>query len=342
MLHAVVTSDWHLEAMEKHFSNSVDIQLQDVDKIYRYAVEQGIPNVLILGDISDTAKMSDDTKRKLLQFFLRYDGIINTYYVGGNHDWADHTTTSMDLIATLCEWNFLKTFKMYLRPEQIEIDGVVVNMLPYPATESIKSKRPCLNLCHTETIGAIGDNGRPLKTSHDLVVHERDVTISGHIHLYQWLRDKKFLYCGSPYQKTFGESLPKGYCEIRVKEVGKKLDFKHRFLEAKPSFILQTMLIKDQSDFTKLETNPNIRYRLYIEDGVIVPADLRVRIPNIAQVLGASKTQTLVLEQKSVVITNPKSGLKDLLVSEGATKRQLNMCKKFVENALHEIGFATA
>ena len=101
------------------------------------------------------------------------------------------------------------------------------------------------------------------------------------------------------------------------------------------------MLIKDQSDFTKLETNPNIRYRLYIEDGVIVPADLRVRIPNIAQVLGASKTQTLVLEQKSVVITNPKSGLKDLLVSEGATKRQLNMCKKFVENALHEIGFAT-
>jgi hypothetical protein len=80
---------------------------------------------------------------------------------------------------------------------------------------------------------------------------------------------------------------------------------------------------------------------LRIEDGVIVPADLRVRIPNIAQVLGASKTQTLVLEQKSVVITNPKSGLKDLLVSEGATKRQLNMCKKFVENALHEIGFAT-
>lgn len=340
MLHGIVTSDWHLEALENHFSNSVDIQLADIDRILQYAVSNGIKYVFVPGDISDKAKMTDDTKRKLLQLLLRYEGVLDIYYIGGNHDWADHTSTSMDLIATLCEWDFLKSFHIYLKPEQIELEDIVINMLPYPATESIKSRRPCLNFCHTETVGAMGDNGRPLKTDHDLVVGENDVTISGHIHLWQFLKVKNFLYCGSPYQKNFGEGPDKGFIEFKIKEKGKKLDFKFRFIPTKPSFILQTVLIKEQSDFSDLETNPNIRYRLYVAEGVVVPTDLRVRVPNIAQVLGTSKSQSLVLEEKHIATTDPREGLRPFLISEGATKVQLRKCKNFINSALLEIGFS--
>lgn len=347
ILEALVTSDWHLEGLANHFPNDhVDRQLETIDRIYQYAVEHGIKHIFIPGDITDKFKMDDETKRKLMQHFLKYEGVIESYYCGGNHDWADMSSTSMDLIKTFTEWSFLKSLHIYLRPEQVVIDGIVVNFLAHPAKESIKNKKPCLNFCHVEAVGALGDNGRPLKTKKDIKVDERDFTISGHIHLYQVLAKKRFIYCGSPYQKTFGEALPKGFIHIRCQYKNKQLELKHKFLDSKPGFRLETVLVEQQKDWARLEVNPAIRYRVIVKDDVAIPVDIRTRVPNISQINSTNKRvdldniDTVDVSELELADIDPRDGLKDYLKASGIKKSLRVQARKELNAVLSEIGYA--
>lgn len=349
MLEALVTSDWHLEGLAKHFpQDHIDRQLETIDRIYQYAIEHGIKTIFIPGDITDSYRMTDDTKRKLLQFFMKYEGIIDSHYCGGNHDRADEMETSMDLINQFTKWSFLKSLHVYMVPTQVEIDGVIVNFLPHPAKKSIKHKRPCLNFCHVETMGALGDTGRPLKPKKDITVNARDYTISGHIHLYQHLIAKRFLYCGDPYQKTFGEALPKGFVHIRAQYKKKELVVKHKFIDSKPGFRLETVVISDQKDWSKLETNPAIRYRVIVRDNVSIPADIRIRVPNISQLNTSNKKvdldniDTIDVSELELSEINPKDGLKAYLKEAGLDKTLRKRAEKEIDAVLSELGYASA
>lgn len=324
MLSFLVTSDWHLEAMKKHFpEDHLERQFSSLDRIYQYALTKGITHIIIPGDISDRQKMDDETKARLLHFFMKYEGIIESHYIGGNHDWADATATSMDLINQFCDWKFLKSLHVYMKPKQVKIEGITVNMLPHPARASIKSKKPALNFCHVEASGAKGDNGRLLKVKKDIAVHEDDFTISGHLHMYQYLKKKRFLFGGAPYQKTFGESRPKGFLECSAKYKNGKLIVKHDFVTLKPNYQLDTVSISRQKDWSKLEVNPSIRYRVYVDDGVTVPADIRTRIPNIAQILGMGHggkdldVSRINVDHIGEFEVEPLNGLKDWLKTSG-------------------------
>lgn len=346
MLEAIVTSDWHLEGLSNHFpQDHVERQLETIDRIYQYALEQGVKHVFIPGDITDKFKMADETKRKLLQFFLKYEGIIESHYCGGNHDWADMTETSMDLIKTFTEWDFLKSLHIYLRPEQVVIDGIVVNFLPHPAKESIKHKKPCLNFCHVEAVGALGDNGRPLHAKKDIKVDPRDYTISGHIHLAQVLEKKRFEYCGSPYQKTFGEALPKGFIHIRAQYVKKELVVKRKFVDSKPGFRLETVVIENQKDWSRLEVNQAIRYRVIVKDEISIPADIRTRVPNISQINSTNKRvdldniDTVDVSELELSDIDPRDGLKDYLKASGIKKSLRVRARKELNAVLSEIGY---
>lgn len=346
MLHGIQTGDWHLEAMNRHFGpEGVDLQLAEIDKIYLYALENGVTKIFVLGDITDTASMTDETKGKLLAHFVKYDGVIETYYLGGNHDRADAKRTSMDLISQFVDWQFLKSFYVFMEPEQIVIDGIVVNFLPHPCRESIPHKKPCLNLVHCDIVGARGDNGHPLRTSHDITVDKRDFTLGGHIHLFQEL--KRLILAGSPYQKTFGEALPKGFVEFKASYMKNKLYVSHKFVSNKPKFILETKIISEQQDFSSLVNNKYLRYRLFIEEGVVVPADLRVRYPNIAQLRGVAKSTLQEIEQggtlevkRAAKAMHPSRGLKRHLISAGLKPTEIKECRSLLKAALSEIGYS--
>lgn len=347
MLEGISTSDWHLESLANHFPvDHIERQMETIDRIYQYALEHGISHVFVPGDITDKYRMSDDTKRLLLQHFIKYDGVITTWYCGGNHDWADNTQTSMDLIKQFCEWDFLKTLRVMLRPEQHEIDGIIVNFLSFPTRKSIKHKLPCLNFCHVEAIGALGDNGRPLRTKKDIAVDPRDFTISGHIHLYQFLEKKRFLYNGAPYQKTYGEGMPKGFIHFRAKYVKNKLKVEHKFVDSKPGFRLQTVIIQDQSDWTQLEVSPAIRYRVIVKDGIQIPADIRTRVPNISKINSANKNTDLDnisevdISEQVLSEIHPKDGLKDYLKSSGIKKSLRIEADIEIDAILSEIGYS--
>lgn len=349
MLEALVTSDWHLEGLAKHYpQDHVQRQLETIDRIYQYAVTHGIKYVIVPGDITDKYRMSDDTKRALLQHFIKYEGVIETYYSGGNHDWADQTETSMDLIQQFTEWSFLKSLHIYLRPKQVELEGIIVNFLPHPAKKSIKHKKPCLNFCHVEAVGALGDNGRPLHAKKDIAVDPRDYTFSGHIHLQQILEGKRFTYCGSPYQKTFGEALPKGFMHIRVEYKKKQLVVKQKFVDSKPGFRMETVVISDQKDWSKLETNPAIRYRVIVRDSVSIPSDIRIRVPNISQLNTSNKKvdldniDTIDISELELSDINPKDGLKAFLKEAGFDKKLCKKAESEIDSVLSEIGYTSA
>lgn len=351
MLHAISTSDWHLEKLKKLYPHDhVERQLREIDKICKYAIKQGIQHVIIPGDISDTHKMEASTYIALISFLKKYDNVLNLYYTGGNHDFSDISKTSMDLLQILTDNGFFNNFKLFLTPEQLEIDGVVVNMMNHPEMEALPNKRPCLNMVHVEYTGAVGDNGRTLKSHKEFKSPRKDFNISGHIHQYQHLKKRRVIYNGSPYQTNFGESLPKGFIEFRAKEKEGKLAVQHRFVDNKPGFRLLTEHIETASQFAKLSTEPGIRYRIYTAEGVVVPENLMLSNPNIVQlwenkdgraVKNNNELADFMEQTTDIPKIDPYKGLVGAFKSSGHTKSEYMRGKEMVREVISELGLST-
>lgn len=344
-LEAIALSDLHFDGLNKHFVDGNERILQEMEKIYQYALKNGIKHVFIPGDLADTPDMDWHTYGLLYDFLLKYDGLVNSYYIAGNHDFADVANTSMNFLHKLSKSKAFKSLFIYLKPERVEIEGIPVNFLPYPCLETLSTKQGGLNIAHVEYSGAVGDNGRLLKTKHELATHKNDFTLSGHIHQYQYMAAKRAVYCGNPFQKNFGESLPKGFIHFKVSMNGNKVDFKHKFVENKPNFQLINLVIDDINDFKKLEHSNNIRYKLHVDPEVPVPADLMLNYPNITGgifVTGQRKSKGNESEELKIdkVDIDLTSGLKKHLVAEGLDKRMIKLARKEVEIAKNFLGIS--
>lgn len=344
MIHGIVTSDWHLGSLRSLFpTDHIQRQLYEIDKIYRYAIKTGIKHIFVPGDISDTPFMDYDVHIELLSLLMKYDQHICTYYIAGNHDFSNKKKTSMQFLEVLVNNKFFTNFTLCTCPTQLVIDNEHVNMLPYPATQSIKGE-PALNFVHTEIVGAVGDNGRELRTTKKFKRSRFDYTISGHIHQYQHLVKQKTVYCGNPYQKNFGESLPKGFIEIKAQTVKTKMLLKHRHVNNRPVHTLKQVVINNVEDFSNLlDTDSNIRYKVYVAEDVYCPEDLRIRYPNIHNVLSLRDKKTIVtqeLEESNYVQTTVSltKGLPSLLRDQGLSKKHRLIARDKVKDAMSELG----
>lgn len=344
-MHGIVTSDWHLESMLKHFDDCLDRQMAEIDKIYKYAVSKGINHLFVAGDISDTPVLSYSAYIALYTLLKRYDGVINTHYIAGNHDFAETGKTSLNLFQLLCDNKVFKTFNIYLEPTQDKIEDTYVNFIPYPSLESLPCKRGALNICHVEYNGALGDNGRKLrvKADNEFTQDDRDFTISGHIHQYQLLEKKRALYCGNPYQKNFGEKLPKGFVRFESESTKSILNFDHRFINGNPAFVLKQLTIEDARDFEKLKSSDSIRYKLWVGKDVRVPDDLMSRFPNITggifDLETKKKTESIVEREKIQSHTfDLTHGLKRFLKRLGHTPAQIKDAKAIIAEGMTDLG----
>lgn len=342
-LEAIALSDLHFDGLNKHFPDGNERIIQEMEKIYQYALKNGIKHVFMPGDLADTPDMDWDTYGMLFDFLLKYDGLVSTYYIAGNHDFADIENTSMNFLHKLSKSKAFKSLYIFLKPVRMEIEGVPVNFLPYPCLETLSTKQGGLNMAHVEYSGAVGDNGRLLKTKHELATHKNDFTVSGHIHQYQYMKSKRAVYCGNPFQKNFGESLPKGFIHFRASMDGNKVVFQHKFVENKPNFQLINLLIDDINDFKKLQHSNNIRYKLHVDAEVPVPADLMLNYPNITGgifVTGQKKAKGKDEEEIKIekVDINITFGLKEHLVAEGLDKSMIKRAKKEVQMAKDFLG----
>lgn len=342
-LEGIATSDWHFMGLAKHFSDHVEKTIYELDKIYRYAIDNGIKHIFVPGDISDGPNMPIEAYIQLVLFLKKYDGHINTYYICGNHDFSDIHKTSMDFLSVLQQQKFFKTFYLYLQPHQQQIDGVTVNFIPYPHLNSIESNTPCLNLSHVSYNGALGDNGRKLRIKDEFIQDPRDYNISGHIHLYQHLESKRAVYCGNPFQKNFGESLPKGFIHFRAKQISKNkpLIFKHRFVDNFPEFELRNVNINSVDDIAKLSNSKSIRYKLFVDPSVTIPKNLLINYSNITGGLFDSKGKPEKQEKQqeiAVSTSNIKKGLSYFLQDKGFDKKDIKIAYREVKIACNELG----
>lgn len=347
MLEALSTSDFHLDGMNKHFTDANTRQLLEIDKIYQYALKNGIKHVFIPGDISDKPVLSNEAWVGLMALLFKYDGLVHTYYVNGNHDKSDVDTTACDFLQSLQLHGALKTFRIFLQAEQVKIDGVNVNFIPWPHPETLTEKKGSLNLAHVTYNGAIGDTGRVLRVKKDeFKSHKNDFTITGHIHQYQYLRERKALYHGNPFQKNFGESLPKGFVHFKAKYEKNELIVRHRFVDNSPNFQLINLLIESPKDFRKLSTSDSYRYKLMVSSDVIVPPDLRLQFPNITGGVFNATTKKLDsnVEESALEgsvpksITSPTKKLKGFLKRQGFKSKDIKVMYALAKEARSSIG----
>lgn len=341
----IATSDWHLTGLNKHFSDGDDRILAEGEKILQYALNNGIKYVIFPGDISDTPALPFDTYTKLFNLFYKYDKLLTIIYVAGNHDFENIEKMSMNFMHRLTKTRAFKNLKIVLKPERVEIDGVPVNLLPYPCLKTLSKKQGALNIAHVEYTGAIGDNGRALKTKHELQSHKNDFTISGHIHQYQFMKSKRAVYCGNPFQKNFGESLPKGFIHFRATLVDNKIEFEHKFVENKPGFTLINLPIDDLNDLKKLKHDSNIRYKLHFNPEVPMPADLMLQYPNITggihwtgnKSVDNTDIETIKIERADI---DPLFGLEAFLGAEGLDQKEIKLTLKEANKARNSLGFS--
>lgn len=347
VLEGIATSDWHFMGLSKHFHDHIERQFKELDKIYQYAIANGVKHIFVPGDISDTPHMPDEAYIPLLSFLFKYDGLINTHYILGNHDFSDTKKTSMDVLNVLCANNTFQTFKLYKSLHRDKIDGCRVNFLPYPLNEAPESNKPYLNLSHVTYNGAIGDNGRKIRVKDEFIQNPGDFNISGHIHQYQYLKSKRALYCGNPYQKNFGESLPKGFVHFKARSTGDKIEFKHKFVDNKPDFRLENVIIETRQDFAKLSESNAYRYKLWIAPEVELPKDLRLRYSNITGGIFdlESKARATEREEVMTVVNNPNanrinlmSGVQKFLREHGFKKSDVKNAKAIIKQAANELG----
>lgn len=299
MLTGIVTSDWHLDGgLNRIFPiNATEKQLYEVSKIAQYAVEHDIRNIFIPGDISDKARISEHTFISLVAFFLKFQS-LEFYYTLGNHDVAQVGKTAIDVLQVFCQHAGLKNLHIYTKPELATIDGVQVGFIPYPYDKAPDSKKPTLLFAHAEEAGAIGDYGIPLRSAHMVVKRKTsDYVFSGHLHTMQILN--RFAYCGSPFQKTFGENPDKGFLKFKAKYADGKLMVKPEFVNNRPSFRLINKLIEDAKDWEDIEVSDSLFYKLTLAEGVVAPKSITRDVPNIISINGTSFRGRDVLETSS-------------------------------------------
>lgn len=349
-LHGIVTSDWHLMGMNSVFKDPLSRQLNEIHKIYRYAADHSIEHIFVPGDMSDVAFLDDRTLIAIITLLLTYDQHFETHYMVGNHDVAHTTKTSMDVLKVLADSGFFKRFHLYSQPTTKKIDGVYCTFMPFPFEQVPVSEKPPIVFAHLEVAGAIGDNGRPLKHGNDekFIRQEGDYVFSGHIHQHQILAKKRFAYCGNPYQKNFGEALPKGWIDFKAKYVNGELKVQPTFVANRPDFILETKVITCSDDWGTLSKEENIRYKILTEEGVIVPKNIQRDFPNIVYLRGAGKSVKVNMEQEegtdssSTIKDLPKfnvtTGLKTYLKSAEMDKKQVVRARSLVAEARHALG----
>lgn len=350
-LHTLVTSDWHLMGMNKIFKSPLERQLAEIHKPYQYAIEHGIRHIMVPGDMSDVPRLDDHHLIALITFLLAYDDHVDTHYMLGNHDVAHTTKTSMDVLKVLADSGFFKRFHLYTKPTVKKIEKVNCVFMPFPYMEVPECDKPPLVFAHIEVAGAIGDNGRPLKHGNDdkFIRQEGDYVVSGHIHQHQILKKKRFAYCGSLYQKNFGESLPKGFIDLKAKysKAGDLL-VKPDFISSKPDFTLETKIITCSDDWNTLTHEENVRYKILTEEGIIVPKNVMREFPNIVYLMGAGKSVKVNMENDQIDVASttikdmPKfgitTGLKRYLKAADMNPKQVTRARDLVAEARRVVG----
>lgn len=334
MFEFVTVGDPHIDAYNRFFAtedDALDAQFEEIEKPFQYAVRHNVPHVVVLGDIGEHSTLSENGKRRLLQLLIKYDGQLKIWIILGNHDWLKVGDHSMRLFALISKHCF-RTVRVFETPEQMDIDDVTVNFLPFPAKARLKGG-PALNFAHLELRNALRDNGHKVERGVKLE-DDGDSWVSGHLHTYQ--KGPNFLYPGTGWQKNFGEKGPKGWCHCRaqLRDDGKKVEVTHTHIDGKPRLKLFNWKDATVKQLATVSRDPRHLYKIVVAEGVEIPPALR-SYPNVIEIRGVvARPETEAPDQSTGDLDIHKPVLKSL----GLDKAGRAIARSYMARALKEIG----
>ena len=283
----VAVGDLHLEKLDRVLGelDHIGLQLQCLHDASNYALDRGINQLVLLGDIFETPHPEQRTVRRLLEVFHSYPR-LEFHLIRGNHD-TDHVrANSLELLDFISELRALSHVHLYLSPTRAKWGGVRVCFLSYPYRKPVKSEKPQLVFAHQEIAGALRDNGTVIPAeSGQLKIKSKsqDYWIIGHLHRYQ--QGSRYIYPGTMVQMNFGEPLPKGFLEVRAKN-GKDLQVKTKFIKYRPPFRLINLAVKSEKHLSKIKQRETDRYKIVLAPGTKLPLGWRNNYPNVINVVG--------------------------------------------------------
>lgn len=233
------TADLHIGA-NRSYPNYLERQCAAVQEIMELA--EDVDLLIIAGDLTDHAQPHHEERAIISELFHRCPCPIVA--ITGTHDrfgkrWQDTTLNWLVPLAPRLGHRVWDT------PTAEKFKGVWWLALPYNNYSQADLnllvpwllgqvpkdwQGPIILLSHEFYEGATTDTGFAGKGGRPRLPMSRRFTYValGDIHKQQALNSRAY-YCGSPYQKTFGESLPKGV--LRVTTTGNALVGPPEFIE---------------------------------------------------------------------------------------------------------------
>lgn len=324
-LEGIAVGDPHLESykfLSNYIENPDDMIYRAMDKAVSYAHEHDINYMFVLGDIYDHPDPSQESQKR----FLRYirDTGLQVHCIGGNHDRTSNNEHSLIMAEFLAKEAYDNVF-FYTEPTVIELEGVPVCMMPWPATKTLL-KGPGVNVAHITLKGAKSDSGRELTKGEEFTLRSDQYWLIGDLHTNQ--QTKYVHYVGTMAQKNFGESLPKGFSHFNFKVKGAKLRVRDDFIVTKPPFELVNLRIDSIEDVKNIEPyDPNdIKlYKLKMMGDVVLPTTFRQDYPQVYEIDWGKRKRVVEKDGKKISISGidkPLRGLRSYLIKEGLTKEE--------------------
>lgn len=337
MLQILCITDLHLLGYK-----FLDAYVEDTDKfIYKamqsvadYAKDNGIKHLLITGDVFDNPNPSQEDQKRLLRF-LKGLG-LHIYIIYGNHDFSSDGKHSLVMSKFFAEESTDK-IHVYTEPTLIEIEGIPFSMLPWPYNKSL-TKGPCVNCAHITIKGSKSDSGVTMSKGEEIKLRDNQYWIIGDLHTRQkW-------YPGTLLQKSFGESLPKGFSHYSIKIKDGKLRVKEDWIVRKPEYELVNLRVDEIGDLDKIEPYDKKNLKLYtlkVSQDVVLPVNYKQKYPNIHNVKYDGKEQAVADKNGEIIditgISNPLKGIRRFMKKEGLSEKEIKQGYKYIKEKLKRV-----
>lgn len=331
----IFIGDLHFDKLKKHFGlEGLVKQVVEIEKVFTYAKTNGVRNLIFLGDICENVRLSVEAEFALLNMLRRtQDYKFNVHIILGNHDFAENNIHSLTLFSEICTF-FIKNVKVYDSITDVEIDDIPFRFCPYPFTTG---KSNAVNIGHFEVSGSTRDNGKVIKTAHD--VRSKHQWVMGHLHTPHDIDNVH--YVGTLYQTNFGEKNKKFFTHSTIEYEEGVLSIRHKRVRNTPAFEFINLIIEDESDLNLIEDDENKLYKLFINDGVDISDENLVGFQNIVDIKGYQTKQELKALQEEDFIEINEQTLDLPSISEGLSSyfKSLGM-ENHIDRAMHYMKLA--
>lgn len=270
-----VIGDLHLNKLSHKIPNHLNKQFRMLDKIMKRIQDEGITNVVLLGDVFDKPNVTPGLIIRLIMFFNKYKE-QTFHWVVGNHDRTSKEEASIDILKTLSEIELLANVNLYDEPTRMGKTNV--GFLPYPHKNPIDGTK--LSFAHIERPGSKTDSGYPIKMKKGKDDWDESHTfIIGHLHTPQKI--KKTYYTGTPYQLSFGEGLKKHWGIIEFDDKG-PLNFKYTRVPIRNIYNLISITVKSKKDLKQVLAGDPKRdfFKLKVAADYDLPKNFLIEHPN--------------------------------------------------------------